>query len=227
MPIEADHGYYMNRTDEGFRDWADNFIEVAELNAVAWKLATDRLTDLHTKTTAYAVVLAKALAPSASSVIIAEKNEAKQALVHEFTDFVNQEIRYNDAIDDAGLVALGAPRRDKVRTPLARPHQRPVIEIEPSKTREHLIRWHVDEDESRALPYGVNGWVLVYHIVEPGQPIPLDPEEMGHSILVTRNPYIVQHKPSDEGKKCAYAGAFQNKKGEKGPWSDVIAAFIP
>jgi hypothetical protein len=36
---------------------------------------------------------------------------------------------------------------------------RVVIEVEPSKTRTHLLRWHVDEDASRALPYGTKGWV--------------------------------------------------------------------
>jgi hypothetical protein len=227
MSNENDHRYYIPRTDEGFREWALNFLTVAELNAALWKFTVSMLTELRTKTDEYIASLTKATAPSASSVDIAEKNEVKKALIHEFTDFVNREVRYNDAIDDAGLVALGAPRRDKIRTTQAPPHQRPVIEIEPSKTREHLIRWHVDEDESRALPYGVNGWVLVYHVAEPGEELPTDPDEMGHSTLVTRNPIVIPHKPGDEGKKCAYAGAFQNKKGEKGPWSDVVVAVIP
>jgi hypothetical protein len=227
MPNEHEHKYYMDRTDEGFLQWALNFLDVAEQNAGPWKLTAAKLAELRTKITAYGTILAKASAPSASSVDVAEKNEVKKSLIHDFTDLVNREVRYNDAIDDAGLIALGGPRRDKIRTPQARPHQRPVIEVEPSKTREHLIRWHVDEDESRALPYGVNGWVLVYRILEPGEAAPDDPEDMGHSTLVTRNPFTVPHKPGDEGKKCAYAGAFQNKKGEKGPWSDVAVAVIP
>lgn len=124
----------------------------------------------------------------------------------------------------AQLAAMMLPARDPARSPIGKPSVRVVIEVEPSKTRTHVLRWHVDEDKSKALPYGTNGWVLVYKVLEPGEPVPSDPDEFGHSMLVTRNPYTVDHKPGAEGKRVAYAGAFQNGKGQKGEWGEIVVA---
>jgi hypothetical protein len=130
-------------------------------------------------------------------------------------------------VTPAQLESMRLPVRDTTKSPIGKPAVRVVIEVEPSKTRTHLLRWHVDEDESTALPYGTNGWVLVYKILEQGEAVPTDPDEFGHSVLVTRNPFTVEHKSGTEGKRVAYCGAFQNGKGEKGDWGEIVVAVCP
>jgi hypothetical protein len=101
------------------------------------------------------------------------------------------------------------------------------MEIEPSKNRTHTVRWNVDENQARSTPEGCNGWALMYKVLAEGEAPPLDGEEMGHSQLVTRNPYVVEHKSADEGKRIAYCGAFQStNRGVLGDWSDVTAAVL-
>ena len=132
-----------------------------------------------------------------------------------------------DIVTDAQLESMNLRPRDKIRTSHGKPQWRVAIEIEPSKTRTHTIRWHVAETKSNALPEDCNGWVLVYKALDPEDPVPQDGDEMGHSQLVTRNPYIVEHKSDEEGKRIAYCGAFQSKnRGLMGDWGEIVVAVL-
>jgi hypothetical protein len=62
---------------------------------------------------------------------------------------------------------------------------------------------------------------------QDGEAVPAGPEDFGHTVLVTRNFYTVEHKPGTEGKRVACCGAFQNSKGEKGDWGDIVVAVCP
>jgi hypothetical protein len=134
---------------------------------------------------------------------------------------------YPDIVTDAQLEGMSLRLHDKTKTIHGKPQWRVAIEIEPSKTRTHTIRWHVAETHGKAVPDDCNGWVLVYKVLEPGESVPLDGEEMGHSQLVTRNPYVVEHKSGDEGKRIVYCGAFQSKsRGLLGNWGEVVVAVL-
>jgi hypothetical protein len=37
---------------------------------------------------------------------------------------------------------------------------------------------------------------------------------------------VVRHTEADKGKTAYYATAYENSKGEKGPWSPVVEAVI-
>jgi hypothetical protein len=171
---------------------------------------------------------AAAEAPTRSKVDVEVRIEARKRTEPDLRSFC-QRYFYDvpEEVSDAQLESMNLRPHDKTRTTHGKPQWRVVIEIEPSKTRTHTIRWHVDENESRAVPKDCNGWVLVYTVLEPGEPAPTDPEEMGHSQLVTRNPFVAEHKPGDEGKRVAYCGAFQSRsRGLKGDWGEIVTAVL-
>ncbi|MDR2418397.1 MAG: hypothetical protein LBD79_05030 [Treponema sp.] len=166
--------------------------------------------------------------PSRSKIDVEERLEARKRTVPVFRNFC-QRFFYNvpNFITNAQLESMNLRPRDKTRTSHGKPQWRVVIEIEPSKTRTHTIRWHVDETKDRATPDDCNGWVLVYKALEEGEPVPRDGEDLSHSQLVTRNPYVVEHKSEDEGKRIAYCGAFQSKsRGLMGDWGEVVVAVL-
>ena len=166
--------------------------------------------------------------PARSKIDVEERIEARNRTEPVFRNFC-QRFFYDapDFVTDAQLEGMNLRPRDKTRTTHGKPQWRVAIEIEPSKTRTHTIRWHIAETQGKALPDDCNGWVLVYKALEPGESVPLDGEEMAHSQLVTRNPYVVEHKSSDEGKRIAYCGAFQSKKrGLMGDWGEVVVAVL-
>jgi hypothetical protein len=48
--------------------------------------------------------------------------------------------------------------------------------------------------------------VLGYKVLEQDERVPRDSEERGYCQFVTSNPYMVEHKSGDEGKRIAYCG---------------------
>ncbi|MDR0600398.1 MAG: hypothetical protein LBG84_10025 [Treponema sp.] len=167
--------------------------------------------------------------PSRSKIDVEERGETRRRVEPVLRNFC-QRFFYAapEIVTNAQLESMNLRPRDRTRTVRGKPQWRVGIEIEPSKTRTHTLRWHVEENESRAIPEGCNGWVLVYRVLEPGDPVPGDPEDLGHSQLVTRNPFVVEHKPGDEGKRVAYCGAFQSTgRGLKGDWGEIVVGVLP
>jgi hypothetical protein len=166
--------------------------------------------------------------PSRNKIDVEERVEARKRTEPVFRNFC-QRFFYDarEFVTDAQFESMNLRIRDKIRTRHGKPQWRVVIEIEPSKTRTHTIRWHVAETQGKATPDDCNGWVLVYKALEAGEPVPRNGEELGHSQLVTRNPYVVEHKSEDEGKRIAYCGAFQSKsRGLMGDWGEMVVAVL-
>jgi hypothetical protein len=167
--------------------------------------------------------------PARSRIDVEERLVSRKRTEAAFRNFCRR--FFYDApefVTDAQLEAMGLRIPDKIRTSHGKPQWRVAITVEPSKTHTHTIRWQTAETRSGAVPEDCNGWVLVYKALENGEEAPLDGEEMAHSQLVTRNPYVVEHKSEDRGKRIAYCGAFQSKsRGLMGDWGEVVVAVLP
>ncbi|MDR2419261.1 MAG: hypothetical protein LBD79_09450, partial [Treponema sp.] len=99
--------------------------------------------------------------PSRSKIDVEERVEARRRTEPVFRNFC-QRFFYNapDFVTDAQLESVNLRPRVKTRKTHGKPQWRVVIEIEPSKTRTHTIRWHVAETQGKATPSDCNGWVL-------------------------------------------------------------------
>jgi hypothetical protein len=166
--------------------------------------------------------------PARSSIDVRERVDARTRTEPVVRSFC-QRYLYNAPgdVSDAQLESMLLRPRRRGKTDHGRPPWRVAIEIEPSKTRTHKIRWYVAETESGALPRNCGGWLLVRKTLEAGEAVPVDPEEMGHGQVVTRNPFVVEHKPGDEGKRIAYCGAFLSRnRGLTGDWGEIVTAVL-
>ncbi|MHC6202009.1 hypothetical protein ACYULU_02295 [Breznakiellaceae bacterium SP9] len=71
-------------------------------------------------------------------------------------------------------------------------------------------------------------WIIKIHVnLEPEETVPIDPSTLLESKLLISTPRIEEFLPSDQGKRAVYAAAWQNEKGEQGPFSDVQVHIIP
>jgi hypothetical protein len=75
-----------------------------------------------------------------------------------------------------------------------------------------------------SVPYYLTGAVLFYSVSET--PI-TDPNELRYSVLATRSPYELVFDPLQRGKHVYIAARWQNQRGEKGPWSEIISVVVP
>jgi hypothetical protein len=46
-------------------------------------------------------------------------------------------------------------------------------------------------------------------------------------MIVKRHKTVRVYSETERGKPVYYAGRWQNEKGEKGPWGDIVSAIIP
>jgi hypothetical protein len=74
------------------------------------------------------------------------------------------------------------------------------------------------------IPYYLTGAVIYYAVSDT--PI-TDQEDLTHSRLATRSPLEMIFSPQDRGRTVYIAARWQNRRGERGPWSEIVAVIIP
>ncbi|MDR1216284.1 MAG: hypothetical protein LBK25_06355 [Treponema sp.] len=229
----SDHDY-IDHTYVGFDAQSALIVKVVKENTSGstplWPhIQAEAITEIETLYTDFHVKHVAAEAPTHNKIDVEERSAARKHFEPVLRNFC-QRFFYDapSIVTDAQLESMNLRIRDKTRTTHGKPQWRVVIEIEPSKTRTHTIRWRVAETGSKAIPLDCNGWVLAYKALSADEPAPTDPEDFGHSQLVTRNPFVVEHKPGDEGKRIAYCGVFQSSsRGLKGDWGEIVVAVLP
>ncbi|MDR1899176.1 MAG: hypothetical protein LBQ55_04135 [Treponema sp.] len=161
-----------------------------------------------------------------ASPVIREKNRVRTAEEKILRRFVQRYLK-DDPVSDEERDDLEIPNRDTTPSPIGDPAEHVLLLIEPKHVREHYLVWEVEENGSKAVPYGYSGVVLVRKILEPGEPVPTDPEALGGSRLLTKNYVTLAYPPGDQGKRCAYAACWQNESGGMGHWSSIVVVTIP
>ncbi|MDR0613092.1 MAG: hypothetical protein LBG45_06375 [Dysgonamonadaceae bacterium] len=82
-----------------------------------------------------------------------------------------------------------------------------------------------DRDTGKSIiPYYLTGAVIYYAVSDT--PV-TDQKELVHSQLATRSPLELIFDTTQRGKTVYLAARWQNRRGELGPWSEIIFAVIP
>ncbi|MDR1899952.1 MAG: hypothetical protein LBQ55_08100 [Treponema sp.] len=161
-----------------------------------------------------------------TSPVIREKNRVRKVTERTLRHFIQRYLK-DDPVTAQERDELGIPNPDPIPSPIGRPTEHVLLLIEPIHVREHRVIWEVEETGGKAKPYGYDGVVLLRRILEPGEAVPATVKALGDSRLLTKNRVVLEYTAEDQGKRCAYAACWQNEKGEKGDWSDIIVVVIP
>jgi hypothetical protein len=70
----------------------------------------------------------------------------------------------------------------------------------------------------------VHGAEILYEIRDDA---PALAEDLRHSSFATKTRMVYTFTEAERGKKVYFAARWENTRGEKGPWSDVVSAIIP
>ncbi|MDR0686155.1 MAG: hypothetical protein LBF79_01655, partial [Dysgonamonadaceae bacterium] len=77
---------------------------------------------------------------------------------------------------------------------------------------------------SYAKPYGMDGALIIYNVLpEP----PTEYAQLTRHNLATHTPFLFNFSMAERGKTAYFAIAWQNEKGEKGPFSPIVSQIIP
>jgi hypothetical protein len=158
-----------------------------------------------------------------------EKNRVRKSSEKYLRHFINQFLRYSDAVTDYDRDQMGIPNPDPVKTRVETPKSSPVFSIEIAGPGRLNIRLHPEETERMAIPYGYGGAVICWQISE--EPIN-DPKRLTESELATTSIHTLYFGEPDWGKKVYICLRWQTKGGgrkgaRQGPPSPIQASVIP
>ena len=220
MSIKSD---YIPKKDAELAAWSANFAAGITANAGAWEISPDEVEALQIANDTFAALHAQADSPAKNSIIVAEKNAARKALVAKIRELVGFRLK-NPVITDAQRISLGLHVRDTTYTTITVPKSRPELDVDVLDFRRLKVAFHDMGSDSKAKPYGVHGAVIVYAVLDTP---PADPDALTRSVLATRTPHILEFTEAERGKTVYVAICWQNRKGEKGPWSEIESAIVP
>jgi hypothetical protein len=214
---------YIPQRDSELVAWSANFTAGVAVNASTWGIPPDEVANLQTADAAFATLHAQADSPAKNAIIVAEKNTAREVLKEKIRELAGFWLK-NPIITDAQRIALGLHVHDTTPSNIPAPKSRPELDIDVLDFRRLKVLFHDMGSDSKAKPYGVNGAVVAYAVLDAP---PADPAALTRTALATRTPYILEFTEEERGKMVYVAICWQNEKGEKGPWSEIESAIVP
>lgn len=165
----------------------------------------------------------KTLGPHSSADTRA-KNDARAGAERFVRPFVQQYLKF-DPVSPEDRRAMNLPSRERNRKVLDIPAARAlIIGLKPLGGFQVEVRFQ-DEgaQESRAIPYGMNGCLLNYAW---GPEKLWDYGLLKDSILMTRAPWVITLPPEAEGAFFSAAVRWQSRRGKLGPWGDIHHSVV-
>jgi hypothetical protein len=215
---------YIPRRDGDFLVWVKIIFTSVAANAAKWNLSPSSWSHIDLLIAKYEAALKKSQDPNSGVADTLEKNQAREALEKAVRKFVKEHLEYNSLITDEERMHMGLPVHDSHPTPVTAPNTYPVLSIK--LLSPGVIEIHAVDSESgrKAKPAGVHGFEVKIAIVdEPAT----DWEQLTDSRFFTRTPGQISFTGKQRGKKLSLAGRWENTKGVKGPWSEIITVIIP
>lgn len=201
--------------------WTNTLGREENVTAYEWKMSecVDTLQKITAFTSAY-----DAFNANDSSMNRIVKNEAKEAAKKSMRSFANTSIRFNRLVDDTMRYFLGIKLRDTVPTNHPRPSSQPETLVETTANRfEHRLKALNREGRELTKPADAYGVRYAWQIGGEG---PVTGADLPKSKFSRKTTLVVTYTEADKGKQVWYASCYENAKGDGGPWSPLIQAYI-
>jgi hypothetical protein len=210
--------------DGKFLEWVKNFLAYLILNAAIWRIEPESYKEIESLAIAYEAAYVKLEDPNHGKADVLLKTKCRTALEKAIRPFIKEYIANNHLISDKDRIHLGVTVRDPNPTPTPVSDKPPFIIIVLLSAGVILIKFGDIETGKRGKPLGQTGAELAYAILDNK---PEDWDELSHSIFSTRSPFRLSFKGTERGKILYFALRWQNTRGEKGPWSEIMSVIIP
>jgi hypothetical protein len=153
-----------------------------------------------------------------TTVTIKAKDEARKKLEEKIRSAVNEYLAYNHLVTDEDKVTLGLHVRDPKPTPS------PISDVPPSIEARSGTAGNVDFHIIGPKPLGQHGAEIVWAVLDTK---PIGWKDLTHSSFCTRSPLRLSFDGEDRGKTLYFAARWENTRGEKGVWSEIMNVIIP
>jgi hypothetical protein len=208
-----------------FYAWVVTFFGYLIVNLQRFGIPQEVITPLVVLQGDFEKKYAEALAPATrTKATVLAKNNAISALKTALRAFINEYITFNHLVTDEDRDNMGLHIRSKDRKPVPVPATYPTFTVDSSIIRVLLILFRDALLEGRAKPFGVHGAEIRWGFSET--PV-INPDDLPFSAFDTRSPFRLEFRSEDRGKTVWFCLRWENTRGEKGPWSEIVSAIVP
>ena len=210
--------------DADFNVWQEIISTAVEENSTNWALDTSWLdSDFRPACAAWNLAWAKYENPATRTPLITAAKQEKRAAYEKPLMTLVANLRVNTRLTDNDRRALGIHIRDTKPTPAPVPASHPVATIDTSTTMRIGISFRDSASNSAAKPKGVHGAEIKWAIADEAPLI----KDLINSSFDTRTPHTLEFTDQERGKTVWIRLRWENTRGEKGEWSDMVNAIIP
>jgi hypothetical protein len=158
-----------------------------------------------------------------TSIVTAQKNDAKKAYLSAFRVLVGLLIK-NPFVTQQDLDAMELHRPVGSHTPVPIPVSFPQARVDSHVPRRISLFFTDSITGRKAKPHGVMGASVRYGVLPTP---PVDVNDLRESLFDTTSPCHLDFSDEQRGSRVYYCLAWQNTRGERGPWSQTMMAIIP
>jgi len=157
-------------------------------------------------------------------VAVASCREAFEALVAKMR-YIKDRYFKKPPLADHDFISLSLHPHDDTRTEHIEVHERVTVTLGLRYDREIRVDFKITGAANKAKPDGYEGADIVWAILDHH---PTSHAELinGHE-MASRTPYYLTFDETDRGKTVYIAAAWQNERGHRGAYSDIVSAIIP
>jgi hypothetical protein len=211
--------------DRDFLAWMINFLRYLFPALGRLNFPPDKYQELSMQRDEFASKLETAEEPATrTKTSVQAKNDARRTLEKNLRALIKEYLSFNHALTNEDRDDLGLPIPKASRTPAPVADTYPGFRIDSSVLRLLIIHFFSLGGASKAKPPGQHGVEIKWVISET--PV-INIADLLHSAFDTRSPYTLEFTGDQRGKTVYIALCWENTRGEKGPWSDIVSAIIP
>ncbi|MDR1984036.1 MAG: hypothetical protein LBQ28_04340 [Prevotellaceae bacterium] len=197
----------------------------ANTNRTAWGLDTSWLDSelLPAKAVWVAAYAAYENPATRTPLLTFEKTEARKKY-EKLLRVLVANLEANTKVTDDDRRAMGIPIRKTTRTPVPVPATYPDFDVDSSVIRRLTIHFRDHGSDKKAKPAGVHGAEIRWAILAAP---PVEVSELVNTGFDTHTPFTLEFNESERGQTVWFCLRWENTRGEKGPWSEIVSAIIP
>ncbi|MDR1455693.1 MAG: hypothetical protein LBJ01_08585, partial [Tannerella sp.] len=150
--------------------------------------------------------------------------DAEKALFPLYREFYAT-VKASPLVTNAYLEDMGFPPRPSgTHTPHPVDRLYVLLGVSPVGNLVVKVVFEDRDTGSSVIPYYLTGVVFFWHVGD----VPVtNQRELDQSALASRSPHDLVFDPTERAKVLSIAGRWQNRRGELGPWSEIITVNIP
>jgi hypothetical protein len=159
-----------------------------------------------------------------TQMVRGDLNDAEKVFFPLYREFHGL-VKASPIVTNSDLIGMGFdPRPDGNRT--SHPVDKMFVDLNVKPIGNCMLEVSFENRDtgSSSVPYFLTG-VVVFHEISD-TPI-TDPNKLTKSVLASRSPHILRFSPEKRGLHVYMAGCYQNRRGEKGPWSEIVTVVVP